>query len=105
MVASTALLSVHLQRALQKVKDARKKQLSQNSQRFPNVYLQVAFLLPFVSVVATRSYHVLLLGIFGIVWYLIWMMTVYESPATHPTISDEEKNLIQATALDLSNVR
>ncbi|XP_067038099.1 vesicular glutamate transporter 2-like [Acropora muricata] len=43
-------------------------------------------------------------GIFGIVWYLIWMMTVYESPATHPTISDEEKSLIQATALDLSNV-
>ena len=29
---------------------------------------------------------------------------MYESPALHPTISNEEKILIQETALDLSKV-
>jgi len=48
---------------------------------------------------------VFLLGVFGIVWYIAWLMVVYESPAVHPTISSEERNLIQATALDLSKVR
>ncbi|KAL9982328.1 hypothetical protein ACROYT_G004357 [Oculina patagonica] len=43
-------------------------------------------------------------GVFGIVWYVVWVMVVYESPALHPTISNEEKNLIQETALDLSKV-
>ena len=38
------------------------------------------------------------------VWYVIWVMVVYESPAAHPTISIEEKTLIQTSALDLSNV-
>lgn len=43
-------------------------------------------------------------GVFGIVWYFVWLMVVYESPALHPTISDDEKSLIQETALDLSKV-
>lgn len=46
-----------------------------------------------------------LLGVFGIVWYVAWVIVVYESPAMHPTISSEEKHLIQATALDISKVR
>ena len=45
-----------------------------------------------------------LLGVFGIVWYVVWLMVVYESPALHPTISNEEQRLIQETALDLSKV-
>lgn len=44
------------------------------------------------------------LGVFGIVWYVVWLMVVYESPALHPTISNEEQRLIQETALDLSKV-
>ena len=43
-------------------------------------------------------------GVFGIVWYFVWLMVVYESPALHLTISDDEKSLIQETALDLSKV-
>ncbi|XP_073241577.1 vesicular glutamate transporter 3-like [Porites lutea] len=43
-------------------------------------------------------------GVFGIVWYTAWIVVVYDSPSVHPTISDEEKTLIQATALDLSKV-
>ena len=43
-------------------------------------------------------------GVFGIVWYIVWLMVVYESPALHPTISNEEKSLILETALDLSKV-
>lgn len=39
------------------------------------------------------------------VWYIVWLWLVHESPSTHPTISDEEKTLIQETALDLSKVR
>ena len=42
---STALLPVHLQRALSTIKDTRQKQESQNSHHFPN-YFQVTFSLP-----------------------------------------------------------
>ncbi|XP_044731598.1 probable vesicular glutamate transporter eat-4 [Chrysoperla carnea] len=35
-----------------------------------------------------------IIGIFGIIWWLVWERTVYESPNKHPTISDEEYNQI-----------
>ena len=41
---------------------------------------------------------------FGVVWYVVWLVVVHESPALHPTISTEEQRLIQETALDLSKV-
>lgn len=34
-------------------------------------------------------------GSFGIVWYLFWVLTSYESPAEHPTITDEERRYIE----------
>ncbi|PFX21595.1 Vesicular glutamate transporter 2.1 [Stylophora pistillata] len=43
-------------------------------------------------------------GVFGIVWYIVWLMVAYESPTLHPTISDDERCLIQETALDLSKM-
>ena len=46
---STSLLPVHLQRALSTIKGARNKQQSQNSRHFPNVYFQVTFFLPLLS--------------------------------------------------------
>ena len=49
-------------------------------------------------------YLTVLTGVFGMVWYVIWLMVVYDSPAAHPTISAEEKSLIQHTAIDLSKV-
>ena len=49
LLTSMALLPVHLQRALSTVKKTRKKQSSQNSHHFPNVYFQVTFSLPLQS--------------------------------------------------------
>ncbi|KAG7280983.1 hypothetical protein CRUP_016615 [Coryphaenoides rupestris] len=34
-------------------------------------------------------------GSFGMVWYLFWILVSYESPAEHPTITDEERNYIE----------
>lgn len=34
-------------------------------------------------------------GSFGIFWYIFWLLVSYESPAQHPTISDEERKYIE----------
>ncbi|KAM9301610.1 vesicular glutamate transporter 2 [Gastrophryne carolinensis] len=34
-------------------------------------------------------------GSFGLVWYLFWILVSYESPAKHPTITDEERTYIE----------
>uniref|UniRef100_UPI00398EAF9C vesicular glutamate transporter 2.2 n=1 Tax=Pristiophorus japonicus TaxID=55135 RepID=UPI00398EAF9C len=34
-------------------------------------------------------------GSFGIVWYMFWILVSYESPAAHPTITDEERIYIE----------
>ncbi|XP_076842842.1 vesicular glutamate transporter 1 [Brachyhypopomus gauderio] len=34
-------------------------------------------------------------GSFGICWYLFWIMVSFESPASHPTISAEERKYIE----------
>ncbi|XP_019406623.1 PREDICTED: vesicular glutamate transporter 1 isoform X2 [Crocodylus porosus] len=34
-------------------------------------------------------------GSFGILWYLFWLMVSYESPAQHPTITEEEQRYIE----------
>uniref|UniRef100_A0A673HRL5 Vesicular glutamate transporter 2.2-like n=1 Tax=Sinocyclocheilus rhinocerous TaxID=307959 RepID=A0A673HRL5_9TELE len=34
-------------------------------------------------------------GSFGIVWYMFWILVSYESPADHPTITDEERTYIE----------
>uniref|UniRef100_A0AAR2KGY5 Major facilitator superfamily (MFS) profile domain-containing protein n=1 Tax=Pygocentrus nattereri TaxID=42514 RepID=A0AAR2KGY5_PYGNA len=36
-------------------------------------------------------------GVFGILWYIFWLLLAYESPAVHPTISEEEKTYIETT--------
>ncbi|XP_039210004.1 vesicular glutamate transporter 3 [Crotalus tigris] len=36
-------------------------------------------------------------GIFGIIWYMFWLLQAYESPAVHPTISTEEKIFIETS--------
>ncbi|XP_044732707.1 vesicular glutamate transporter 1-like [Chrysoperla carnea] len=35
-----------------------------------------------------------MVGSFGVIWWLVWERTVYETPNKHPTISDEELNRI-----------
>ncbi|XP_039630857.1 vesicular glutamate transporter 1 [Polypterus senegalus] len=34
-------------------------------------------------------------GSFGVTWYLFWIMVSYESPAVHPTITEEERRYIE----------
>lgn len=34
---------------------------------------------------------------FGIVWYMFWLLHAYESPAAHPTITNEEKIYIETS--------
>nr|XP_056719998.1 vesicular glutamate transporter 1 [Euleptes europaea] len=34
-------------------------------------------------------------GSFGIFWYIFWLLVSYESPAKHPTISEEERKYIE----------
>ncbi|NXG52542.1 VGLU3 protein, partial [Psilopogon haemacephalus] len=36
-------------------------------------------------------------GMFGIVWYMFWLLNAYESPAAHPTITNEEKTYIETS--------
>ena len=35
------------------------------------------------------------IGVFGIVWYMFWILVSYESPAVHPTITEEERCYIE----------
>ncbi|KAJ6654442.1 hypothetical protein lerEdw1_007035 [Lerista edwardsae] len=34
-------------------------------------------------------------GSFGVFWYIFWLMVSYESPAQHPTITEEERKYIE----------
>ncbi|XP_064634745.1 vesicular glutamate transporter 1-like isoform X2 [Lineus longissimus] len=36
-------------------------------------------------------------GAFGLIWFCVWMTFSFEKPATHPTISEEEKIYIQTS--------
>ncbi|KAG5264170.1 hypothetical protein AALO_G00272920 [Alosa alosa] len=36
-----------------------------------------------------------LYGCFGIFWYMFWILVSYESPAVHPTITEEERTYIE----------
>ncbi|KAJ8261625.1 hypothetical protein GJAV_G00156440 [Gymnothorax javanicus] len=36
-------------------------------------------------------------GVFGVIWYVFWLILAYESPAVHPTISEEERTYIETT--------
>uniref|UniRef100_A0A8C3JDM9 Solute carrier family 17 member 8 n=1 Tax=Calidris pygmaea TaxID=425635 RepID=A0A8C3JDM9_9CHAR len=36
-------------------------------------------------------------GMFGIVWYMFWLLHAYESPAAHPTITNEERIYIETS--------
>ncbi|XP_051917136.1 vesicular glutamate transporter 2.2 [Hippocampus zosterae] len=34
-------------------------------------------------------------GTFGLIWYMFWILVSYESPAEHPTITEEERRYIE----------
>lgn len=33
-------------------------------------------------------------GLFGIIWYILWMLMIHASPSSHPTISEKERKYI-----------
>lgn len=35
------------------------------------------------------------IGVFGIIWYVLWLLLAYGSPAEHPTITEEERTYIE----------
>ena len=39
-------------------------------------------------------------GTMSILWYFIWEIFVYESPAMHPTISERERDYIERSIGD-----
>ena len=43
-------------------------------------------------------------GIFGILWYVAWIVFVFESPSVHPTITEEEKIYIELSAVNTAEV-
>ncbi|XP_073434394.1 vesicular glutamate transporter 2 [Dendrobates tinctorius] len=43
-------------------------------------------------------------GSFGLVWYLFWILVSYESPAKHPTITDEERTYIEESIGESANL-
>lgn len=51
-----------------------------------------------INMHATDLFYVA--GTMSILWYVIWEIFVYESPAVHPTISENEKNYIECSIAD-----
>ncbi|PNJ83252.1 vesicular glutamate transporter 3 isoform X1 [Pongo pygmaeus] len=43
-------------------------------------------------------------GMFGIIWYMFWLLQAYECPAAHPTISSEEKTYIETSIGEGANM-
>ncbi|XP_076156944.1 vesicular glutamate transporter 3 [Alosa pseudoharengus] len=43
-------------------------------------------------------------GVFGILWYIFWLLLSYTSPASHPTISEEERLFIETSIGDGNNM-
>uniref|UniRef100_A0A8C1W4U0 Solute carrier family 17 member 6a n=1 Tax=Cyprinus carpio TaxID=7962 RepID=A0A8C1W4U0_CYPCA len=43
-------------------------------------------------------------GCFGILWYMFWILVSYESPADHPTITDEERTYIEESIGESANL-
>ncbi|XP_012875775.1 PREDICTED: vesicular glutamate transporter 3 isoform X2 [Dipodomys ordii] len=43
-------------------------------------------------------------GMFGIIWYVFWLLQAYECPAMHPTISNEERTYIETSIGEGTNL-
>ncbi|KAB0398886.1 hypothetical protein E2I00_007753, partial [Balaenoptera physalus] len=43
-------------------------------------------------------------GMFGIIWYMFWLLQAYECPAVHPTISHEERTYIETSIGEGANL-
>ncbi|XP_048405184.1 vesicular glutamate transporter 3 [Stegostoma tigrinum] len=43
-------------------------------------------------------------GMFGMIWYIFWLLFAYESPAKHPTITREERTYIETSIGERSSL-
>ncbi|XP_068416945.1 vesicular glutamate transporter 3 isoform X2 [Eschrichtius robustus] len=43
-------------------------------------------------------------GMFGIIWYMFWLLQAYECPAVHPTISHQERTYIETSIGEGANL-
>lgn len=43
-----------------------------------------------------RQYYCLIVGSAGIIWYIAWLLLVFNTPADHPRISPKEQHYIEA---------
>ncbi|XP_078005529.1 vesicular glutamate transporter 3 isoform X3 [Phascolarctos cinereus] len=43
-------------------------------------------------------------GMFGMIWYMFWLLHAYECPASHPTISEEERTYIETSIGEGANL-
>nr|XP_044621730.1 vesicular glutamate transporter 3 isoform X2 [Equus asinus] len=43
-------------------------------------------------------------GMFGIIWYVFWLLQAYECPGAHPTISHEERTYIETSIGEGANL-
>ena len=41
-------------------------------------------------------------GSIGVLWFLLWLLLGFDSPATHPRISEKERKYIEASIQDYS---
>lgn len=51
-----------------------------------------------------QAFCVLTAGMFGIIWYMFWLLQAYECPAAHPTISSEERTYIETSIGEGANL-
>ena len=47
----------------------------------------------------------MLLGGFGMIWFILWMIIVRDNPKTYPHISNDEKEYIVSTVGDMHELR
>lgn len=57
-------------------------------------------MMPLISSLSTLFFT----GSFGMVWYMFWLLVSYESPAKHPTITDEERRYIEESIGESANL-
>lgn len=79
-----------------------RRRVSLESRTWPNLE-------PARSIFLNRAFNCKLIfsclkGLFGILWYTAWFLFVFESPSSHPTITKEEQEYIELSAINSAEV-
>uniref|UniRef100_H3BDJ0 Solute carrier family 17 member 8 n=1 Tax=Latimeria chalumnae TaxID=7897 RepID=H3BDJ0_LATCH len=49
-------------------------------------------------------FYVYAIGIFGLIWYVFWLLLAYGSPVAHPSITEEERTYIETSIGEGANL-